>query len=183
MLCARRRCQTLALFNFCCCLGCSWVTPDVRCVCGLRGHFPFWVLGAWLAARAPWGAVLAAALIGSCKPRALHGGLLARLAHLLNCSLLASCVFGDCPHARLGSWVCESLWKPCAQHGCDGFLSCSGCARRHLGFGDAPCNPHSPSTMFLHVFCKLHPSNKLFRNVSRELHLPNTALCNVARKP
>ena len=79
MLSARRLWQTLALCNFCCCLGCSWVAPDVRCVCGLRGHCPFWVLGAWLAARAPWGAVLAAALIGSCKLRALDGGLLARL--------------------------------------------------------------------------------------------------------
>ena len=49
---------------------------------------------------------------------------LALLAYLANCSHTPD------------SQACASLWKPCAERGCDGLLLCSGCARRRIEFSD-----------------------------------------------
>ena len=85
-------------------------------------------------------------------------------------SLALLAYLASCSHTP-DSQACASLWKPCAERGYGGLLLCSGCARRHIEFSDAPCNSHSPSTVFLHVSCKSRPPNPSFCDVARELHL------------
>ena len=85
-------------------------------------------------------------------------------------SLALLTYLANCSHTP-DSQACASLWKPCAERGYGGLLLCSGCARRHIEFSDAPCNSHSPSTVFLPVSCKSRPPNPSFCDVPRELHL------------
>ena len=122
-----------------------------------------------LLAKAPWGGRASSRLDWGLQA-SLSAWLLAGFRCTSADSLALLAYLANCSHTP-DSQACASLWKPCAERGCDGLLLCSGCARRHIEFSDAPCNSHSPSTVFLHVSCKSKPPNPSFCDVPRQLHL------------